>query len=110
MAEAAVNQPEGGERAAVEADPATAFDQAERRARITLLLNLLRVEIDTSVKSQADRDDMEYILMALAEGSETPTEIEQATAIPRDRIYRLLERMRGLAARALKRLPDERRN
>jgi hypothetical protein len=97
----------GEEPAAVEPDPATTLDLSERRARVTLLLNLLRTEIDTSVGSQEDRDDMEYILMALAEENETPAEIERATGIPRARIYRLLERMRALAARALKRLPDQ---
>jgi hypothetical protein len=95
------------EPVAVDPDPAAALDMQQRRTRIILLLNLLRMEIEASVGSQEDRDDMEYILMALAEEHETPAEIQQATGIPRARIYRLLERMRALAARALRRLPDE---
>jgi hypothetical protein len=109
-AEAAAEEGGGGrdvnELVAVEADPVATLDLSERRARVTLLLNLLRTEIDTSVGSEEDRDDMEYILMALAEENETPAEIEEVTGIPRARIYRLLERMRALASRALKRLPD----
>jgi hypothetical protein len=99
----------GNELITVEPDPAVAFEREERRIRITLLINLLRAEIDASVRNQADRDDMEYILMALEEEHETPAEIEQATSIPRDRIYRLLERMRALATRVLKQLPNDER-
>jgi hypothetical protein len=50
---------------------------------------------------------MGYILMALEEENETPAEIENATGIARQRIYRLLERMRALAARAVRRLPNQ---
>lgn len=96
-----------GEPAAVEPDPAEILDLGQRRTRVTLLLNLLRMEIDASVVSPQDRDDMGYILMALEEENETPAEIENATGIRRERIYRLLERMRALAARALKRLPNQ---
>ena len=105
--EGAAGGHEGEELVAVEPDPAMTLDSSERRTRVTLLINLLRTEIDTSVGSQEDRDDMEYILMAVTEENETPAEIEDSTGIPRARIYRLLERMRLLALRALKQLPDQ---
>lgn len=106
-AEAAGGGRAGEEPAAVEPDPAATLHLSERRTRVTLLINLLRTEIDTSVRSLEDRDDMEYILMAVAEENEMPAEIERATGIPRARISRLLERMRALAPRTLRRLPDE---
>lgn len=70
-------------------DPAATLDLSERRTRVTLLLNLLRTEIDTSVGSQEDRDDMEYILMALVEENETPADIERASPRLRRRQRRL---------------------
>jgi len=87
--------------------PNDRLESEEKRIRATSLVHLLRQEVEASVRRQEDRDDMEYILMALVEENDTPEEIESATGIPRDRIYKLLERLRTLAYRGLKRLPDE---
>jgi hypothetical protein len=87
--------------------PDEILESDQRRGRIESLMSCLRTEIDSSVRKQEDRDDIEYILMALEGENETPEEIELATGIPRHRIYKLLERIRALAPRALKRFEAE---
>lgn len=80
--------------------PDELLENQERGTQVVQLMYYLRAEIENSIRKQEDRDDMEYILMALEDENETPEEIEQVTGIPRDRIYRLLERIRELARRA----------
>ena len=97
------------EKTLVSADPLPdeIIEKEQAHARAESLMRFLRMEIDASVRKQEDRDDMEYILMALEGENETPEEIERATRIPRQRVYKLLERIRALAPRALKRFESE---
>jgi DNA-directed RNA polymerase specialized sigma24 family protein len=84
--------------------PDQILEKNELRARAVNVIRYLRTEIEASVRKQEDRDDIEYILMALEGENYTPEEIEKATGIPRRRVYKLLERIRALAPRALNRL------
>lgn len=75
------------------------LEQAEHEEAINDRLRAFRAALDVSVKQAQDREDMEYILMAMEDGHLKPAQIEIATDLPRQRIHKLLERMRLVAAK-----------